>query len=555
MKDSVMLNCIFLAMNKAHEKLKTRQGLIGRLIEISKFYELAVMQLDGCLKIVEGKTEKFSLEMNHDEMLFDLYIVRDRLQRRLDATERTIINTDSCLADRFKNEVNLLQGDLDQLERPKRKGHRKTQKNQSNQTSRVTNGEKTDKNRLKKSSNQIFEERNFGAESNQIDRLGSDIDKLKKSMDVAFEKIQNAIFLSKDDANEYKWRWSIEKDVMLIAAKGLSEDFQEIHEPTVRKLSYFSPLMSEFRSLRNELEQLTLEKETEVQPSLSETDSRVKISSGTKEKPPLDSKKCKNDESPEQSGNYVAKLISTHERIIRKKVEEQRAKEKLIRERWYSAMRKDKKQSDGLNKKLQDVIGRLDGIITMSPVPESIPIAIHEDNIKPTHLRRFSSESVLDFRSISTSLFCQVDEDLVGQVKMLEIQKEDSTFQSLILEQVLAVLLKDWIKQRYDEYNKQIEQLLIKAKILNQDIENSKSKSAKVEDMCRKFGKENGQLYMKIKMLEQENYDFEGKSAVLEEIYVALLTTLTKELHEELQKMSASKDLLEEIVHEFTKML
>uniref|UniRef100_A0A7N1A1L2 Uncharacterized protein n=1 Tax=Kalanchoe fedtschenkoi TaxID=63787 RepID=A0A7N1A1L2_KALFE len=584
MKDSIMMNSLFLAMNKAHEKLKSRQGVIGRLIEISKFYELAVMQLDGCLKIVEEETDSFSLEVNQEEMLSDLYIIRDRLQRRLDDTELTIMNTDSWLAERFENELKLreavemkekelvfLQGNLDQLERTKSEGQQDMQKIlRSDQFSGVVDddGKEGDISQLKNSVDmkfcsfkQMFEERKLSVESSQIDQLSSDIDKLKESLDLAFGKMQNAIFLSEVEPAEHEWRWSIEKDVILISAKGLSEDFHDVHEPTVWKLNYFSLLMNEIRSLRRELEQLMHENDTAVNQSSSLADSRVRSQSGTKERPPLDDKKGKNDErsqaeqsdhiEEEEGGNYVARLISTHERIIQKKIDEQRAKEKLIRERWYSAMRKGK-QPDGLNKKLQDVTARLDSIINLNPPPGKISGAFHDVSVKPMSLRRFSSESEIDIRNISSSMLCQVDEDIIVQVKTLNQEKEDSRTQYFILEEVYAIILRDWIKQCYDDFDLKTDQLFVNLRMLEEAAANLKAQSMMLEDACLKFGEENEELYRKTKILEQANEDWEGQYAILEELYAVLLTSKTKEHRDELEKLSASKALLEEIVDKVT---
>ncbi|KAL9675885.1 hypothetical protein QQ045_004093 [Rhodiola kirilowii] len=574
-KDSIMMNIMFMAMDKAHEKLKSRKGVIGRLIEISKFYELAVLQLDGCLRIVEEETDNLSLEVNHDEMLSGLYIVRDRLQRRLDDTELTIMNTDSCLDDRLEydkhhealdpkeKELVSLPSDIDQLERAKRGRHQDSKKIPK-QVSQVDNGKEVNISQLKKSEDkQIFEERKFSVECSQIDQLGSDIDRLKESLVLAFGKMQKANFLSEVEPGDHEWKWSIEKNVMLISAKGLTMDFHDIHEPTVRKINYFSLLMNEIRSLRTELEQLLREKETSVNPPSFQTDFRVKVSSGTKERPPVNGKKGKNDERSkaeqadrmeEEGGNYVAKLISTHERIIRKKVEEQRAKERLIRDRWNSAMKRDI-LPDGLNKKIQDVIAIVDGIINLNPQSDKKLVDLPDDSVKQMPLRRFSSESEIDIRNISSSMFCQVDEDMLGQVRILEREKEDSRMQSLILQEVLAILLRAWIRQCYDEFDMRIEQLFIKVRMLEQTAVNSQTKSMILEDWCRMVEKENEELSRNIKILEQANEDSEGQSIILEETYAALLTALTKEHHEELQKMGASKDLLEEIVYEFTKML
>ena len=78
--DSTMMGIVHHAMNKAQEKMKLKTGVIEQLNEISKFYELAVMQLEGCLSIVHTETESSFLESNHEEVLNDLRNIKDRLQ-------------------------------------------------------------------------------------------------------------------------------------------------------------------------------------------------------------------------------------------------------------------------------------------------------------------------------------------------------------------------------------------------------------------------------------------------------------------------------------------
>lgn len=74
--DSTMMWIVHQAMDKAHEKVKSKEGIVERLNEMSKFYELAVMQLEGCLKFVQEETDSCILESNHEEVLSDLKVIR-----------------------------------------------------------------------------------------------------------------------------------------------------------------------------------------------------------------------------------------------------------------------------------------------------------------------------------------------------------------------------------------------------------------------------------------------------------------------------------------------
>lgn len=79
MKDSIMMCILHNAMNKAHEKLKSKEGIIECYIEISKFYELAVMPLEVCLKFVQEETETCTLERSYEDVLSVLSMTKDCL--------------------------------------------------------------------------------------------------------------------------------------------------------------------------------------------------------------------------------------------------------------------------------------------------------------------------------------------------------------------------------------------------------------------------------------------------------------------------------------------
>ena len=69
-----------LPLDKAHERAQCKEGkgVIECLTEIFKFYEWALMQLEGCLKFVNEEAD-ISHESSDEEMLRDLAEIRDRL--------------------------------------------------------------------------------------------------------------------------------------------------------------------------------------------------------------------------------------------------------------------------------------------------------------------------------------------------------------------------------------------------------------------------------------------------------------------------------------------
>lgn len=108
--DSTMMWIVHCAMNKAQEKMKSKKGVLERLNAISKFYELAVMQLEGCLSFLGAEAERNNfLDPNHEEVLADLREIRDRLQGRLEESEMAISKKDRELTERLENELKLRQ--------------------------------------------------------------------------------------------------------------------------------------------------------------------------------------------------------------------------------------------------------------------------------------------------------------------------------------------------------------------------------------------------------------------------------------------------------------
>ncbi|KAK9283342.1 hypothetical protein L1049_011583 [Liquidambar formosana] len=340
MKDSIMICILHSAMDKAHEKLKSKEGVIERLIEISRFYELAVMQLEGCLKFVHEETESYTLERGHEEVLSDLTKVRDRLQGRLEETAATILNKDRELTERLENELKLRQAlelkDRElvslraklEVERSKNEGlqefilsnrlrcmdegrvgeicelksvegqqvlnlKQKLEDGQMNITSGTRN--------VDHEYEMVDEERNWNIDEKKTEHMSLGVDGLKETFNLAFGTMQNAIFLSEVEATEQQWRWTIEKDAISILTKGFMRDFRERFELEVRKqenpIAFLdeieSDLMNETKSLSSELEPRSSENELQMDnieghdtsvPS-SQTNLGGKISQGKGENP------------------------------------------------------------------------------------------------------------------------------------------------------------------------------------------------------------------------------------------------------------------------------
>ncbi|XP_024041876.1 uncharacterized protein LOC127901816 [Citrus sinensis] len=337
-------------MERAHGKVKSRDGVIQRLNEISKFYELAVIQLEGCMKFVQEDADNNMFESCHEKVLADLEEIKDRLQCRLQDSEMALREKDKELTERFENELKFrlaldakekelvaLQNANVEIERTK------SDEDRDSEISELMHS--VDQEVLHIEHEVIDEERNGGIDHKKIEQMGSDINILKETLHQAFGKMQNAIFLSELGPQEQQWRWTIEKDAICTLINGFVNDFKENFEMEMRKQEkqvfmslseHSSDLMTEVTCLRNELESFINQNEAQLKAakgnenlksstktniernipprlrrSLSEGDSCANFSS-----------KVEEVESEEGVGQSVAKIIKSHEFIIRRKSEE-----------------------------------------------------------------------------------------------------------------------------------------------------------------------------------------------------------------------------------------
>lgn len=95
MSDSIMVGLVNAAMEDAYRKSLWKDGDLERLFQKLRFAELAVMQLEWCLRFVRGETEADGgADDGHEQMLDDLLETRDQIQARLDEAELAVAQTD-----------------------------------------------------------------------------------------------------------------------------------------------------------------------------------------------------------------------------------------------------------------------------------------------------------------------------------------------------------------------------------------------------------------------------------------------------------------------------
>lgn len=95
----------------------------------------------------------------------------------------------------------------------------------------------------------------------RIERMGLDISNLKETLDLAFRKMQGAIFSSEAGPAEQQWRWAIEKDVTIWVIKGSVWDVQESFESGMadREEKENVALFNEVQRLKQENEEMKLQ--------------------------------------------------------------------------------------------------------------------------------------------------------------------------------------------------------------------------------------------------------------------------------------------------------
>ncbi|CAI9759222.1 unnamed protein product [Fraxinus pennsylvanica] len=103
--DSIVMRLLRSAMDKAHEKVQSKDGPIEFLHERSKFYELAAILVEGGLNIVQEEADV--VDDNRDKILSDLMEIRHWLHGRIKDMKHLIVEKDKELTERLENELKL----------------------------------------------------------------------------------------------------------------------------------------------------------------------------------------------------------------------------------------------------------------------------------------------------------------------------------------------------------------------------------------------------------------------------------------------------------------
>ncbi|KAK4784195.1 hypothetical protein SAY86_018563 [Trapa natans] len=286
--DSTMMCIVHDAMDRAHEKVKSR-GVIARLSEMSRFYELAIIQLEGCLKFVHEESEACGeFEEGHQDLLIDLADIRNHLLCRLQESEMAISDKDRELMERAETEWRLRQAleikewEMESL-RARREGFHESKEGEL-QLSELKNSVDQQVWNIRQNLEVPEENHYHGFDldwetatprddrtgNRRIERMGLHISNLKETLDLAFGKMQSSIFSSSEAGPaEHQWRWAVEKDVTISVIRGSVLDIQKNLEPRSadreEKKNRMPRLLNELQRLQRENEDLKFQEATSGQ--------------------------------------------------------------------------------------------------------------------------------------------------------------------------------------------------------------------------------------------------------------------------------------------------
>ncbi|KAK7315508.1 hypothetical protein VNO77_34058 [Canavalia gladiata] len=534
--DSTMMWIVHYAMNRAQEKMKTKTGVIERLNEISKFYELAVMQLEGCLSIVHAETESSFLETNHEEVLDDLREIKDRLQGRLMESELAIFEKDKELTHRLQNELKLRHAlelkerQLESLGVSHGVESETSSLNAENDQAMINeecgDGDfcelrtNVDQQKFEQQHGLLSEVEHSGIVKKRVEEMGSDIDILKQTMDLAFGKMQTTLFLCEMRPKERQWKLTIEKDIMSIVIGSFMREFQENIESQVRRgedeilkvwSEHWPRIMNEFTCIQQEL--AALHETCPEDSDYSAFSSPSKPSSPTKPSSPVGSNEIPNrlfqkmeeivkeqklpeEEENEDGSNFVAKMIKNHESIIRRKKEEMNwRRHGMLQERKASSS-KARKEINHMKEKIQIISEKLDNLVNWNAIlSESLLNQRAMSGKKPFPGRRLSEVNEIptsqDVESVAEKVKGISDAGNKRQqelIKVSDIEKEYNTMQNSIQEDMLGCL--DGLVEEFNskscnfELEKQIQECVYKyylREVINEWNENIESNTIERE--------------------------------------------------------------------------
>lgn len=290
---------------------------------------------------------------------------------------------------------------------------------------------------------------NPGKNNIMIQQMSSDIDILKETLDLAFGRMQTAEMFPL----EKQWRWSIEKDTIVVSVKGFINGIQQIFRPEFEKSGdcipsgfsskKWSELINDVRDLHDELNSLCSQGKVEEKISnmheLSVPPASVQRTN-SEPIPEVFSKVLEKDSDPSGS-HYVAKMVKNHESFIQKQREREEwnwlARE-IFQRKGSSSVKRDK-DPDELETRIQKAIKKLNNLIRW------------DDNIG-------IDKGFCDNESILEASITKIDgaaterindgngADLSNAIRELKQERDELKLQILIIEEVYLLLFGGFAK-------------------------------------------------------------------------------------------------------------
>ncbi|GAB4836479.1 hypothetical protein Ancab_001390 [Ancistrocladus abbreviatus] len=507
MADSIMMLILHSAMDKAHEKVRSKEGVIERLSEQSKFYDLAIIQLEACMRFLQEEVDCFLLENTYyDKSLSDLAEVRDRLHRRLGETEIAIAEKDKELANGHENELKLRkklelkerelkklyankrsgdegrEGDFCELKQSvdqqfsnirqhlesermtwrKKRSHGSSSSVILDSDSEPTDVEKDQSLDEKENENLMSDEddqHNAG-----FDQMGLEIDKLKQTLDMAFGVMQNAISVSDFHPMEMQWRWIVEKETMSTFFTGLIRDFQQNFKAELKRQKdqllvgsirgQLSELMNDLRSLSDDLAGIInpLENVRAKSPVVEGQGKPNKFFNVKDEESSNVVKEAEKDSEEGGRRNLVARMLKKHESIIMQKREKVSCK-------GHSSSNEGK-EFDALKKNVQRVIEKLDKFsqwdakLNMSLTENTDFSQRNERALLKYHMKipqKEGSEDIIEKNADATIRSNKLDDE----IRRMELHEESSLI-VMMADEIHNICLRCLIKDFHQELHENV---------------------------------------------------------------------------------------------------
>ncbi|WOL08084.1 hypothetical protein Cni_G16836 [Canna indica] len=300
--DSIMMGIVNSAMEDAYKRSCSKEGDIERLIQKSRFCELAIMQLEWCLKYLQEEIDNTTCD--REILLCDLLETRNRIHYRLEETNMAIAERDAELVRRKESEMKLklalelkgeevrsLHSTLGGLEREKNENESSSDMSYVNedesdhhvldevgcsvdkQLSKVRNklqngrqiltslmhSTRSNPNTPKANSGDFFDMDSDGIKTLHelhelmldIDEIVTDVDILKNDVRSSLETISSSVSLFKASTEEDKWTWNMEREITsLVVSNILNADLSSDVGITEKPKDY--ELHEEIRRLKEE---------------------------------------------------------------------------------------------------------------------------------------------------------------------------------------------------------------------------------------------------------------------------------------------------------------